>query len=89
MKKRKRDEDGRKKWRGDYLYGFSARLGLGDEATGEERMARGTFDAREIVCQVGRIVIALHSDEATVIAHNIAWLDNYEAGKEMRTGWRK
>ena len=58
------------------LYGFSARLGLDGETTGEERMARRTFDAREIVCRVGRIFIALDSDEASVVAHNIIWLDN-------------
>ena len=58
------------------VYGFSARLGLDDETTGEERMTRRTFDAREIVCRVGRIAIAFHSDEATLIAHNIVWLDH-------------
>ena len=73
MRKRRWQE---RKKEGELVYGFSGRVGLGDEATGEESMARGTFDAREIVCRVGRIVIALDSDEATLIAHNIVWFDN-------------
>ena len=39
-------------------------------------MARRTLDAREIACRVGRIVIALDSDEATLIVHDIVWLDH-------------